>query len=551
MQSVTVCVDFSDYLSRMLPWNRHHFSKMWVVTHPEDRKTIKVCQRLRIDFIKTDLFYADNASFNKYRSLEYAFDIIGRHGWFCLLDADTIWPKNLQGWKPEIGKFYVPHRRMCPHDTTSENWVVPAEEQWETWQRWRVPEFSGYSQIFNADDPVLGQAPWHELDWSHAGGGDSYFQAKWPEEAKIRPPWEVLHMGEASTHWAGRGNTKKLQEFMSSRRAKMRQNPSLGRRDPKHYEAEKIILGSNQPDCSLIKKLSKPDLSELAIVTTHFNSQKYKLPVQNYTTWFESLDDLQKNLITIELSFDGEFEIESENQIRIHGSKKNKVWQKEALFNHAVRQLPKHIKYVAWIDHDLIFENKDYINQALSMLAENYDVVQLFDTFRQITKTGGFGLRRNGTVAATQIGLTEDGPVAPGGAWMARRNYLEAIGGLYCYDPVGGADQLACEAWLGVPPKSLQKHTEPVRRFALKWRQQAIEKMQGECGFVPGLINHLYHGTRENRQYYDRTLILSKHSFDPAIDVKLNYSGLLEWATNKPELHQETEEYFASRCEDS
>lgn len=46
--------------------------------------------------------------------------------------------------------------------------------------------------------------PWHQTDWKHAGGADSFFQALWPDSHKIRPPFEVLHLGPAGVNWCGR-----------------------------------------------------------------------------------------------------------------------------------------------------------------------------------------------------------------------------------------------------------------------------------------------------------------------------------------------------------
>ena len=82
---------------------------------------------------------------------------------------------------------------------------LPDESDWNQYEIHRnVNEFAGYSQIFHASDPVLGNAPWHETNWKHAGGADSFFQRKWKKENKIRPDFEVLHLGHAGRNWCGR-----------------------------------------------------------------------------------------------------------------------------------------------------------------------------------------------------------------------------------------------------------------------------------------------------------------------------------------------------------
>jgi hypothetical protein len=149
------------------------------------------------------------------------------------MDADVLWPKVLpKDFKLEFGKLYTPLRRMHTdltktfihreeetYNTLSKNGdvqshtqiksqsthIYPPENKWMEYPiHPNVGEWAGYTQIFHAEDPVLGPAPWHEIDWKHAGGADSFFQLKWPSSRKVRPGWEVLHLGEAGRNWCGR-----------------------------------------------------------------------------------------------------------------------------------------------------------------------------------------------------------------------------------------------------------------------------------------------------------------------------------------------------------
>lgn len=229
MRAIMVCVDYSDLLSITLPYNRHHFEEIVVVTSPQDAKTVGVVfsqyDSSKISVFQTNAFYENGATFNKWKALEQGLDAMGRHGWLCIMDADVLWPKKLPPFAPVKGKLYTPKRRMWEEwpkldnlfvevdtvrvgdypETSERAYVVPKEDQWSKFPLHRqMVEFAGYSQIFHADDPVLGLAPWHETDWKHAGGADSFFQAKWSDEKKIRPPFEVLHLGPAGQNWMGR-----------------------------------------------------------------------------------------------------------------------------------------------------------------------------------------------------------------------------------------------------------------------------------------------------------------------------------------------------------
>lgn len=246
MRAVVVCVDMWDLASLTLRWNAHHFESVMVVTSPSDIRTRDLCHSLRdeglpIDTYVTDSFYANNALFNKWRALEEALDFMGRFGWLCIMDIDVLWPKMiLEGFLTKEledhffyrGYLYTPRRRMCctiPQE-------VPAEETWKDYPlHHQEVEWAGYSQIFHADDEVLAPPPWHDINYTSAGTADSFFQAKWPKERKIRPGFEVLHLGESGVNWCGRTTAyadgtlpegaelraKNLRDMLNARRGKV------------------------------------------------------------------------------------------------------------------------------------------------------------------------------------------------------------------------------------------------------------------------------------------------------------------------------------------
>ena len=227
-----VADDYSDLLAVTLPYNRHHFDEVLVVTGPRDRQARELCLANDAEYIVTELFWEGGARFNKWAALEHGLDRMGREGWLCVMDADVLWPRGVRvaeygqslrfgltdGRGDMIlnrGELMTPLRRMAPWPLRDRQWdetrreLVPFEltdeKMWDRWPIHRnVAEWAGYSQVFHANDPVLGPAPWHETDWSHAGGADSLFQRKWTADRKRRPPWEVLHLGEPGRNWYGR-----------------------------------------------------------------------------------------------------------------------------------------------------------------------------------------------------------------------------------------------------------------------------------------------------------------------------------------------------------
>lgn len=199
-----------------------------------DYETCTVASRYECRIYRTDAFYDEDADFNKWKALEEALDFFGRQGWTCFLDADTVWPKNAsEKLEPCLargpGYLFTPRRRIINYIPD----YIPDEKTWSYYPiHHQEKEFAGYSQVFHASDHHLGPAPWHETNWKHAGGADSFFQAKWGPDKKVRPPFEVLHIGETGKNWCGRviplkdgsvlpcsaSRLKKLEGYLEGRR---------------------------------------------------------------------------------------------------------------------------------------------------------------------------------------------------------------------------------------------------------------------------------------------------------------------------------------------
>lgn len=200
LRAILTSVEYGDYLSLTLPYNRHHFDDVMVVTTSEDEETQRIAVENNARVFITDAFHRDGAFFNKWLALEEGLDAFGRHGILAIMDADIVWPKRIDH-KYIRGELYTPHRRICTHVKCGR---IPVENAWSVYKKKIDREWIGYTQIFHADDPHLPEPPWHETDWLYAAGADSTFQRNWTQDCKARPSWSVLHLGGTSRNWCGR-----------------------------------------------------------------------------------------------------------------------------------------------------------------------------------------------------------------------------------------------------------------------------------------------------------------------------------------------------------
>lgn len=276
-------------------------------------------------------------------------------------------------------------------------------------------------------------------------------------------------------------------------------------------------------------------------ITCYFNPAGYKRRLINYRRF---RDSFSVPLTTVELSFDGKFEIE--DAIHIKGGPENLMWQKEALLNIAIKRLPDHVDKVAWLDNDIIFMNPDWYQQAIDKL-EEYPVVQLFSESIHLDKRNNFLEMIKGESNDT-LKLGEFGHM--GFAWSARREVFEY--GIYDAAIVGGGDNIMRICWRGLLKNYIfkRKLTSKNLLHCLEYHNNVYPFIKGNIGFLDGSIVHIFHGTRENRAYDDRWDFLTDHNFDPYEDIIKDQNGLWKWNSDKPKLHKRIKEYFYERRED-
>lgn len=293
---------------------------------------------------------------------------------------------------------------------------------------------------------------------------------------------------------------------------------------------------------------TRSDLSQLAIVACHFNPCGYAAPIANWWRWRGHLPP-DVLFCGVELSFDGRFHTDAE--IRLRGTAANLCWQKEALLNVAIRSLPRRIRYVAWIDADILFEDAEWASQAVRMLRDEAPLVQLFSQI-QFQGADRATILHTMSSAIARLSAGEDpNKGSPGGAWAARRDCLAS--GLYWGCIVGTSDAAFLQGALGLFRGSLYQRCfqAPMVRDWLRWAARFHPAVRGRIGRLPGTVTHLHHGDRKNRQYGVRYQILNEDRYDPERHVQLNAEGVVELTPEAPaRMRRRLQAYFEGRRED-
>jgi hypothetical protein len=301
----------------------------------------------------------------------------------------------------------------------------------------------------------------------------------------------------------------------------------------------------------------------LHVVAARSNPKRFNNPDTIYKDWVEHMLDSGVNLTVVEEQY-GErpfvASLPHVNHIGVRGH--TMLWTKENLLNIGIARLPHDWNYVATIDSDTFFRRKDWAAETVHAL-QLYDVVQPWRDCYNLGPNGehvqlhrSFASMWHERQPIMQgPGAKTEYPVAfahPGYAWAYKRSTVDYMGGLLDTCVLGAADHHMALAFIGRVKDSIhQGTTEGYKRPLYQFQERVMHHIRGNMGYLPGTIEHQWHGKARDRKYIDRWDILVKHAFDPYTDLKRNSWGVLELVGNKPELRHDIDRYFESRNEDS
>lgn len=280
----------------------------------------------------------------------------------------------------------------------------------------------------------------------------------------------------------------------------------------------------------------------LAIVTNYYNPARRTTKEQNYRKFRESLNH---PVFVVELAFgDDPFTLplgECFLQLR----SKDVLWQQYRLLNVVIKNLPDCYDQVAWIDADILFDDPDWHHKMQESL-QQYKFVQSFshvvlqerNSSRGETKEGiayraiQNSLKPTATTLSGNLDLSAK--FASGFSWGVQRETIEKFG-IYDYWITGSCDTaFALGIWGDWKNPFLKKRlNEAMLEHYLEWAKPFHAFVSGSVNYLDVQIRHLWHGSRNYRKRW-----ACLKSLDPYQDLRIGSNDLLEWNSNKPDMHQ-------------
>jgi len=291
--------------------------------------------------------------------------------------------------------------------------------------------------------------------------------------------------------------------------------------------------------------------ADLAVITVHFNWSGYRRPVLNLLRFLREMDYQGIPVYGMELYLAGTKPLMARNHrwLCVEVGPEHLLWQKEPMLNRIAREVPGHIPCIAAIDADVHFTNPRWAELSVRALGET-PAIQPFSEAVWGNEWGRAEMTRS---CAARHGLTMDWNTHPGFAWAFRREFFDEVG-FYPWSVTGAGDTVTATGLLDV-------HRFPSTEKAIgelnlgngvadTWIAKAKAFMDGRAaGWIDGQVWHEWHGTRKDRQYVHRHVIMDK--VDVLEHVRLNAAGILEWTATAPQDAREgLAHYFDTRRED-
>jgi hypothetical protein len=288
------------------------------------------------------------------------------------------------------------------------------------------------------------------------------------------------------------------------------------------------------------------------VITTVFNPASYKSRYWVYRFFRKHVESFGVRLVTVELAIGNQiFNVtEPNNTDHVQLRTDDILWYKENLVNIGAKKMATQCEYFSWIDADMVFENKHWVDETISAL-EQYKIVQLFENVNV--------LGPNGRTHRTHTGLSKcthkTRNCAPGGGWACKKETFLSFGGLWDVDIVGDADGVFARGCFGLfSDGEVERYQPDYLHLIQRWQLNLNKYIKSSVSHISGNISHIWHGSRENRGLMERKEIVNSLSFPfkPYDHVYYDVYGLLHF---KPEVRDHfmnlTTKYFLNRKEDS
>ena len=268
---------------------------------------------------------------------------------------------------------------------------------------------------------------------------------------------------------------------------------------------------------------TKTPYSDLLVVIPFFNFANFNKIVENILETVDNLNNQKVNVVVMEAIIKGNISQLYTIKCDVIITETDTVaFHKEGLFNKAFDLYKDYKDIFVLLDADIIFADDSWPDNLIATINAGANVVQPFKICHWTTKEGTIGMSSKSYScyrAENYIrGMWDNRKISstkhdyhPGFAWAFSKMFLLKTNGLYpkCFS--GSGDIATLHLTEGM---TIDKNGWAPLDYLQPELNNFILKGTGKHGVMDGEIYHLYHGTRDNRKYYERHKKIMQEKLD-------------------------------------
>lgn len=227
LEGLVTCTMYADFLAATLPFNRHLFNHLVVVTSPDDQDTARICEYWNVDCLPTTAFNTHYGQFNKAAAINQGLERLSLDDWVLHFDADILFPPLMRNLLEQLALdpvcLYGCDRHVIPNEKAliqhlfepklqQENDVYVHLDGFPLSPRIAMSKHGGYVpigffQLWNPNGSGIRRYP--VLPKTNGARTDTEFAIQWPRSERVfLPEFAVYHLesepAPQGANWDGR-----------------------------------------------------------------------------------------------------------------------------------------------------------------------------------------------------------------------------------------------------------------------------------------------------------------------------------------------------------
>lgn len=304
---------------------------------------------------------------------------------------------------------------------------------------------------------------------------------------------------------------------------------------------------------------------DTAIIMYYWNHFKRISLFRNFNVCYNHMLKYECVIVPIEISTNNSFDLNMQGLFALKSDQL--LWQKERVINYLAEKMPDSIKYIAFIDGDVLFSDDNWVQEAKNKLDQKENLfIQPFSDVYYLPKNHyrNHGFYSHSTPSVSSQIIKSGGKNEyintfntknyiygnPGMCWITKKETL-INNPLYDKCIIGGGDTLNLIRWLNLKDIENVPFVKKTKNFIKSFVDDSFknEIKNIEIDYIDQPIFHLNHGDKVNRKYNERQKIFKDTNFNVSKDL-VNDQGLYRYVGDNKDFLKLIENYFKERNED-